>query len=407
MAAKGTITERSPGTWRVRVYIGRNAQGRPIQVTRTVKGGKRQAQAELARLMVEVEHRTAPLEGPVTVAELLEHWLEHVTPLREPGTVRRHRTCAQAVIAELGHVRLTKLGAQEIDRAYARWLAAGLAPATVRRYHSVLAAALHQARRWGLVTQVVTDLASPPPMHARPPTVPDPSAVQGLVTAAEEENPVLAMAIVLAAITGARLGELCGLRWSDIDLDNNVLHICRAVKHGLDKRELVVGPTKTHQDRKVSLDPTALALLASHRQRVEGWANQAGVSVLEDGYVLPGGPAWGFDPTGAEPVKPNTITSAFARLAQRSGVKVRFHDLRHFSATQLIGAGVDVSTVAHRLGHADPSTTLRVYAYALAERDREAAAILGKLVAGQAGEHQSPRVDTPITNQAGKLEANP
>jgi integrase len=222
---------------------------------------------------------------------LLERWLEHITPLREPGTVRGYRTCAQAVIAELGHVRLTKFGAQDLDRAYARWLAAGLAPATVRRHHSVLAAALHQARRWGLVTQVVTDLASPPPMHARPPTVPDPSAVQGLVIAAEEENPVLAMAIVLAAITGARLGELCGLRWSDIDLDNNVLHICRAVKHGLGKRELVVGPTKTHQDRKGSLDPTALALLASHRQRVEGWAKEAGVSVLDDGYVLPGGPA--------------------------------------------------------------------------------------------------------------------
>ena len=126
---------------------GRDGQGKPIQVGRFFKGGKRQAQAELARLMVEVEHRTAPLEGPVMLRELLERWLEHITPLREPGTVRGHRTCAQAVIAELGHVRLTKLGAQDLDRAYARWLAAGFAPATVRRYHSVLAAALHQARR--------------------------------------------------------------------------------------------------------------------------------------------------------------------------------------------------------------------------------------------------------------------
>ena len=178
-----------------------------------------------------------------------------------------------------------------------------------------------------------------------------------------------------------------------------MLHIRRAVKHGLDKRELVVGPTKTHQHRKVSLDPAAQALLASHRRRVEAWASQAGVSVLEDGYVLPGGPAWGFDPTGAEPVKPNTITSAFARLAQRRGVKVRFHDLRHFSATQLIGAGVDVRTVAHRLGHADPSTTLRVYAHALAERDREAAAILGKLVAWPARDNRLSRFDAPPPNE--------
>ncbi|HTT88936.1 MAG TPA: tyrosine-type recombinase/integrase [Acidimicrobiales bacterium] len=380
MAGKGTIRERSPGSWQLRVYLGRDGHGKPIQVSRTFKGGKRQAQAELARLLVQVEDRGAPLKGAVTVAELLERWLDHITPQRQPGTVRGHRTCTHAVIAEIGHVRLSKLTAQELDRAYARWLAAGLAPATVRRYHSVLAAGLHQARRWGLVTQAVTDLASPPPMHARPPTVPDPAAVQALVITAENENPVLAMAIVLAAITGARLGELCGLRWSDIDLEHNVLHIRRAVKHGLDKRELVVGPTKTHQHRKVSLDPTALALLAGHRQRVESWAAQGGVSLLEDGYVLPGGPAWGFDPSGAEPLKPDTVTSAFARLAERCRAQVRFHDLRHFSATQLIGAGVDVRTVAYRLGHADPSTTLRVYSHALAERDREAAAILGKLI---------------------------
>lgn len=381
MAGRGTMKERSPGTWRLRAYVGRDAEGRPVQVTRTFKGGKRQAEAELARLVTEVTERGAPLSGLVTVGELLERWLDHIAPLRQPGTVRAHRSCGEAVIAELGRVRLNRLTAQDLDRAYSRWLAAGRAPATVRRYHAVLAAALHQARRWGLVTQVVTELASPPPMRSRPPSVPDPSAVQALVAMAEEENPVLATAIVLAAITGARLGELCGLRWSDVDLERSVLHIRRAVKHGIDKGDLVVGPTKTHQDRKVSLDPLARDVLERHRRLLDEWAAKVGVAVLGDGYVLPGGPAWGFDPTGAQPVRPNSVTSAFARLARRAGVKVRFHDLRHFSATQLIGAGVDVRTVAHRLGHADPATTLRVYAHALAERDREAAAILGRLVA--------------------------
>lgn len=192
---------------------------------------------------------------------------------------------------------------------------------------------------------------------------------------------MLAGAIALAAITGARLGELCGLRWSDVDMERNVLHIRRAVTHGIDKGELVVGPTKTHQAPKVSLDPVARDLLERHRKAMDERATTLGSAVLADGYVLPGGPPWSFDPTGAEPVRPSSMTSAFARLARRAGVNARFHDLRHFSATQLIGAGVDVRTVAHRLGHADPATTLRVYAHALAERDRGAAAILGRLVA--------------------------
>ncbi len=385
MAGRGTMTERSPGTWRLRAFVGRDARGRPIQVTRTFSGGKRQAGLELARLVAEVAERGAPLSGPVTVAQLLVRWLDHITPLRQPGTVRAHRSCVEALVAEVGQVRLTKLTAQDLDRAYASWLAAGRAPATVRRYHSVLAAALHQARRWGLVTQAVTDLASPPPLRARPPTVPDAADVQALVALAQQDNPILATAIVLAAVSGARLGELCGLRWSDIDLERQVLHIRRSVKHGVDKRALVVGPTKTHQERAVALDPVAESLLVRHRRMLEEWAAKAEVAVVTDGYVLPGGPAWGFDPTGAEPLRPNSVTSAFARLARRSGVAVRFHDLRHFSATQLIGAGVDVRTVAHRLGHADPSTTLRVYAHALAARDQEAAAILGRLVSAPTG----------------------
>lgn len=103
-------------------------------------------------------------------------------------------------------------------------------------------------------------------MRSRPPTVPDVSAVQVLVATAEKDNPVLAAAIVLVAITGARLGELCGLRWSDIDVERGVLHVRRVVKHGIDQSDLVVGPTKTHQERTVSLDLFARRFLERHRQ---------------------------------------------------------------------------------------------------------------------------------------------
>jgi integrase len=73
-------------------------------------------------------------------------------------------------------------------------------------------------------------------------------------------------------------------------------------------------------------------------------------------------------------------------VAERVGVNIRFHDLRHFSATQLIGAGTDVRTVASRLGHADPSTTLRVYSHAIADRDKAAAQVLGELLFRPPGE---------------------
>ena len=81
------------------------------------------------------------------------------------------------------------------------------------------------------------------------------------------------------------------------------------------------------------------------------------------------------------PFRPDNVTSFFIRVRNEVGApNVRLHDLRHFTATQLIGAGVDVRTVAGRLGHSDPSVTLRVYSHALEERDRAAAAVMGGIL---------------------------
>jgi integrase len=185
---------------------------------------------------------------------------------------------------------------------------------------------------------------------------------------------VLSAAIMLAATTGARRGELLGLRWSDLDRDRMVLNVRRAVKMAASGSHAIVGPTKTHQERRVSLDPITLALLDTHRFRVERWAGDAGVDVDRDGYILT------LDPTGRQPMLPDSLTQAFVRLANRCGVKLRFHDLRHFTASQLIASGHDPVVIAGRLGHTDATTTLKLYAHALEERDRQAAAVLGALM---------------------------
>ena len=132
----------------------------------------------------------------------------------------------------------------------------------------------------------------------------------------------------------------------------------------MDRTKLVVRTTSTRQVRRVALDPLGRAVWENHRGQVEERAKQAELDLAPDGYVLT------FDLTGREPLKPDTATESFRRLARKVGVKVRFHDLRHFSATRLIAAGVDVRTVAGRLGHANPSTTLRVYSHTLEQRDR-------------------------------------
>lgn len=372
------MLERTPGTWRLRVFTGRDAVGRPVQVTRTFKGTKRQAQSALANFVADVERGQAPMApSTITVADLLDRYIEEQVEVLQPGTVRGYRDKAKRLKASLGTVKLTKLAAQQLDRAYRAWLAEDLSPATVHHCHALLSAAVHQAVRWGIVGSAVTDKATPPPLRARTPISVSPGTVRKLIDAAEESrSQVLGAAIALAAVTGCRRGELCGLRWSDLDLETGRIWVRRAVKHGLDHRQVVVGPTKTHADRRLALDRLALAVLAKHRERIEEIASKLDVTVLPDGYIL------SAEADCAQPLKPDSLGQAFRRVAERVGVNIRFHDLRHFSATQLIGAGTDVRTVAGRLGHADPSTTLRVYSHAIADRDKAAAQVLGELLFG-------------------------
>ncbi len=373
---RGTMTERSPGVWRLRVYVGRDGNDGPIQVSRTFRGGRRAAQAELARFVTDVADRGAPVTSDVTVGELLDRWIEFVTPLREPGTVRGYRSHVVRAKTALGQVKLAKLTAQHLDRAYSAWLAEGLSPTTVHHVHGVMSAALRQAVRWQVTLRAATESAQPPPARPKPVRAVDPSVVRRLIAAADgSDQPVLAATISLAAATGCRRGELCGLRWPDLD-PAGVLHVRHSLKHGLDGRAVELRDTKTHQERKIALDEFALTALRAHRSRAEAWADQAGVNVRPDGYIL------SFDPTGGCPVKPDTITRQFETLTKKVGVTLRFHDLRHFTATQLLGANVDPRTVAGRLGHADPSTTMRVYAGFLQEHDREAAQIIGRLLSG-------------------------
>jgi integrase len=194
-----------------------------------------------------------------------------------------------------------------------------------------------------------------------------------VIEAAEERDPRLAPLLMLAALTGMRRGELCALRWTDVDFERRELDVARSlvvVPAGLAEKT-----TKTDRFRMVALDDVGVALLIRHRAKVEEWAQEAGATVMSDGYVF----SHAVD--GSKPFRPDNVTGFFTRVRDSLGLlEVRLHDLRHFTATQLIGAGVDVRTVAGRLGHSDPSVTLRVYSHALQERDRAAAAIMGQLL---------------------------
>ena len=380
-SVKGTKTETSPGVWRLRVYAGRRASGSPIQLTKTVRGpdskpgsGTRLADRELANMIAGVSKGNTAT-GTETFGGLLASWLDHIEADRSPTTMRKYRDIAdRVVVPELGRIKLKALTARNLDTLYAKLTAKGNKATTVRRVHALVGAALHQAEKWDLIERNVARRASPPAVHAAQIEAPSPKEVQAILTAAEKVEPALAALLLLAALTGARRGELCALRWTDLNVTAGTLTIARSVYETAGGGWNEKG-TKTHAARTIGLDDLSLEALRRHRESVDVLAHQLSLDVPPDAFMF------SRSPVGLEPIRPDVLTKFTIRMARAAKVDTHLHALRHFSASQAIAAGFDPVTVGGRLGHADPSITLRVYSHVLEQRDRELATALGKTLA--------------------------
>lgn len=367
------------GSWELRVYAGRDpVSGKKRWVSRTVAGGKREAARALAKLSAEVGGRVvAPTSA--TVADLLEQWFAFARDDFSPKTVLETRGFMDRnLLPNLGSMPLSRLGTHDVDRLYRTLRKEGaqdggpLAPATVRRIHGILRRALDQGVRWNWIPANPAAAATAPRVDARELVPPAPSDVATLFALAQERDPEFATFVMLAAATGARRSELVALRWPAVDLEAGTVTIRGGIVIGPDG--LVEKDTKTHRVRRVALDPTTLQQLKDHLGRVVERAGACGVMLDGRAFVF------SHEIDGSSSWRPDSTSRAFRRLRVRAGCEhVRLHDLRHYVATRLLVAGVDVRTVAGRLGHRNASTTLNVYAHFVAESDRDAANVLGRL----------------------------
>ena len=362
-----TIREKAPGVWEVRVFTGRDAHGKPTQISRTVRGGKREAQRLAVQLEAGPGRATA---AGRTVTDVLDAWVEHNSDTWAPSSARDQRSRVKSIKLDEALVRIpvARLSVADVERWHARLRRAGKQDAGIKNLHGALRAALAQAERWGWVNTNVGALAQLRTSRVKTRTSMSADEVRAVVKAATEFDPAAGLALRLAAITGARRAELASLRWDEVDggeltIDSAI----EAVERGDGKPVLRDAATKTANTRTLTLDAVTLDLVDQVRRERE-----------------PYGP-WMFG-VGPELVNPDRIGYWWRRARDIAGIdkKWRLHDLRHWSATTAIGQGHDVRTVAERLGHADASMTLRVYAHAFAAADKAVAKGLGELLDGDA-----------------------
>jgi integrase len=370
----GNITRRGKASWRIKFDVEPDATGKRRFHTVTIRGTRKDAEAELARLLNDANRGVLVDLNRVTLAEHMSNWLDgkdNITPL----TRQRYAEIISAhIVPMLGEIELQKLKPVEVQQ----WLVAmrngrrGQRSArTIVHAYRVLRAALQSAMKLDMIPRNVADNVEPPKADDREVEILKAGDVPAVLEALKASRiyPVVALALS----TGARRSELLALRWCDVDLGRGALKIERSLEQT--KAGLRFKSPKTKRGRRsLSLPVFAVDMLAQHRKAQLELRLQLGMGKHEPDALV-------FCNHDGSPISPNYFSIMWRRVVMREGLpKVTFHSLRHSHASALIRAGLDVVRVSRQLGHSKPTITLATYAHEFEEADTGVAEAIGKVI---------------------------
>ncbi|MDP9766512.1 tyrosine-type recombinase/integrase [Deinococcus enclensis] len=382
----GSVRELPSGTWQAAYSI----PGTTRRKTFTCRT-KREAEKKLNQILADLDRGLLAVPDNITLAEWMEQYFATKLPTLAASTAADYEWVRDKIILPaLGHRPLQALKPLDIVGLYAQ-LALKYQRSVLVQVRAILRGALREALINELVMRNVVE-GIPLPARKATPATEDPQEV-GRALTPEEVTRYLGAAQTLRGrahrwrrlfhlmlATGLRRGEICALRWENVDLDRGELKVRRAVGVGKGGKPEEGLPKTLKSRRTVTLDADMVALLRDHaeEQAIERAALKAW---REHGMV--------FTTLRGTPIHPDDLSKVAREVARAAGVDVRLHDLRHTHASLLLSRGVPVEIVSERLGHADPAITLRIYRHVYHTEHLHHTYSLSDLLQG------APKVTTP------------
>ncbi|WDV94207.1 site-specific integrase [Brevibacillus parabrevis] len=375
-----SLEKRGKDSYRLIVEAGYDANGKRIKKTKTVKAdGIREARKLLAEFQTEVEAGEYITPEKMTFQSFVEEWrTKYAIKEMGPKTVDIYLGYLKnRILPVFGNMRLDQIKPFHIVRFISELSDEGsrqdgkegsLSPGTIRYIHRVINNILSRAEEWKIIKKNPAADVKKPKESYKDIDVYDETEIAALFEALEKEPFQWRMMITLAITTGLRRGELVGLEWKHIDLENGTIEVKQSISMRIKGEAIITEPKTKKSKRKISLPDALIDQLKEYYLYARKIRLQMGDKWIGGDHFFV------FCNPDGKPFHPETPYLHFRRFLKINGLRyIRFHALRHTSATLLISQGVHAKIISERLGHASITTTMNVYGHALQTADKEAA----------------------------------
>ena len=361
--AYGSITQRGD-KYRVCFDYGIDREGNRVRKYRTFDT-KRDATRAFNEHKVKMDKGTQIMPSEYTFAQWLDYWYKDIIlPQIEETTAYGYRGMIENYLKpQLGEIRLQKLTARDIQQYYT-WLMdeKELSPNTVIKHHNLLTNTLNAAERQEYITKNPMRAVSPPKKRQREAKFYTPEQLGILLDKAVGTR--LELPVFICAYLGLRRGELCGLRWSDVDLEHKTITI-ENTRTQAGKKEIEKGTKTASSTRTLYLPDTLCDMLKAAREHQQACRAEYKNAYDDNDYVVV--------MEDGRPFRPNYLSELFGKfLADNDLPKIVLHELRHTFASLSNQAGIPAYNIGKALGHSTPATTQKIYTHLLDQTHTQA-----------------------------------